>query len=261
MLFTMNIMNHFKRFAKDVALLSAGLVGIAVSAGAGAIFIAWLLAWTCLRRRWFWIFTAIVSGLALLAIIFSACVIWGYSSGRTYDSVDSIPHRKVALVLGCSEKLPSGRDNWYFTSRIKAAADLYKAGKVDFFIVSGDNHKMSYNEPQAMKRALYEAGVPRNRVTYDFAGFRTLDSVVRAKTIFSQDEITIISQKFHNQRAIFIASQNGIDAIGYNAADPARSKKVILREMLARVKTVLDAWLLRTKPKFEGPKIDIGSKK
>ena len=101
----------------------------------------------------------------------------------------------------------------------------------------------------------------RDRVYCDFAGFRTLDSVVRAKAVFGQTNITVISQEFHNQRAIYIARHNGMDAIGFNAraVDSYNSFRTKLREQFARVKTVLDVNLLRTRPKFLGPRIELGS--
>src|SRR5262249_5023793 len=132
--------------------------------------------------------------------------------------------------------------------------------KVDFLIVSGDNHVQGYDEPTDMKEALIERGVPSSRIYLDYAGFRTLDSVTRAKGIFLQDKITIVSQHFHNERAIFLASHDGIDAIGFDASDVAfaYALKTLLREQLARVKAALDVYVLHTKPHFLGRKIAVG---
>jgi SanA protein len=203
----------------------------------------------------------------LLGVLLAAVMLWGShlairqaSHGRTYNVAAQVPNHKAALVLGCSKTLASGRANLFFRYRIEAAAALYHAGKADYLIVSGDNHRHGYDEPTDMREALIAAGVPAERIYRDYAGFRTLDSVVRAREVFGQREIVIVSQPFHNQRAIFIARGHGIDAIGFNAADVARfgGLRTKAREHLARCKTVLDVWLLRTLPKFLGPSVALG---
>jgi SanA protein len=181
-------------------------------------------------------------------------------AGRTYEDVNAIPHRPAALVLGCSKTLASGRSNLFFRYRIEAAAGLYHAGKTDYLIVSGDNSHHRYDEPTDMRDALIAAGVPGDRIYRDYAGFRTLDSVLRAREIFGQEEFTIVSQPFHNERAIYIALGHGIDAIAFNAADVARfgGLRTRAREYLARCLTVLDLRLLGTMPKFLGPAVPLG---
>jgi SanA protein len=179
---------------------------------------------------------------------------------RTYTDVSSVPHRHVGLVLGCPKKVAGGWPNPFFENRIAAAADLYFHNKVDYLVVSGDNHVQSYDEPVDMKNALVEKGVPPDRVYLDYAGFRTLDSVVRVKEIFGQDNVTIVSQNFHNQRAIFLANHHGVDAIGFDALDvaPQYALKTELREQFARVKAVLDVYLFHKQPHFLGQRIQIG---
>lgn len=198
--------------------------------------------------------------IALALIGGSQWVIRQASDGRTYEVATLVPHRQAALVLGCSKLLANGRPNLFFRLRIEAAAALYHAGGADYLIVSGDNHRHGYDEPTDMRDALIAAGVPGERIYRDYAGFRTLDSVVRARDIFGQREIVIVSQPFHNERAIFIARGHGIDAIGFNAADVARfgGLRTKAREHLARCKTVLDVWLLGTAPKFLGPPVTLG---
>ena len=146
--------------------------------------------------------------------------------------------------------------NAYFYNRIKAATDLYKSGKIQYIIVSGDNSSKDYNEPEDMQFALIQQGVPQDRIILDHAGFRTLDSVVRAKDIFGQTKIVIISQKFHNERAVFLAQKNGIQAFGYNAEDVNKyaGLKTNLREYLAKAKAYWDL-ILCVQPKFGGEKI------
>ena len=180
--------------------------------------------------------------------------------GRTFGDVASVPECAAALIPGCSERLNDGRSNLYFLHRIRTAAELYRSGKVRYLIVSGDNHIEGYDEPSGMKRALVARGVPADAIYCDYAGFRTLDSVVRAKAIFGQDRIVVVSQKFHNERAIFLARSNGIDAFGLNAPDVggAAGLRSWLRERLARLKSVLDIYVFHTEPKFYGPPVPLG---
>lgn len=194
-------------------------------------------------------------------MIGSSTLIGWQASGRTYSDVQLIPHRRVGLVLGCVRLLPGGLPNPYFSHRIAAAAELYGAGKVDYLLVSGENYVPFYDEANDMKASLVEAGVPADRIYCDHASFRTLDSVVRARQIFGLTEITVVSQAFHNRRAIFIARHNGVDAIGFNAEDAGayESFKTLCWEQLARVDAVLDVFLLHPQPMSQGPKVATGS--
>ncbi len=176
-----------------------------------------------------------------------------------YNDIGNIPSQKTALVLGASKSLRNGSPNPYFTNRIQAAKDLYDAGKVKAFVVSGDNGRSTYNEPDDMRNALVERGVPDSIIYLDYAGFRTLDSVVRMNKIFGQDSFIVVSQQFHNERAIFLAQYYGLTAYGYNAKDVGLGRisyKTILREKFARVKVFVDI-LLNKKPKFLGEPIEI----
>lgn len=180
------------------------------------------------------------------------------AEGKCYDDVALIPHNKVGLLLGTSPKLKSGRNNVYFDYRIATTVALFKAGKIDYVLVSGDNRKADYNEPEEMKKALMEQGIPEKNIVLDFAGFRTLDSVVRANKVFGQTTFTIISQKFHNERALYLCEQNNINAIAMNARDASAfwGFKTQCREKLARVKLFIDL-LVDKQPKFLGEKIEI----
>jgi len=181
--------------------------------------------------------------------------------GRTYDDPETMPHRSVGLLLGCPRIIQHGRRNLFFRYRIEAAARLFQAGKVDYLLLSGDNFSPGCTETDDMQEALIEAGVPARKIYCDFEGLRTLDSVVRARKIFGQTELTIISQKFHNERAIFLAEHRGLDAIGFNAQTPGgyRGFMSLCREQFARVRAVLDAELLDTQPKLLGEKVRIGN--
>jgi SanA protein len=181
------------------------------------------------------------------------------SQNRLYANAQEIPPKKAALVLGCASTV-QGRTNLYFHYRITAAAALFHAGKCEYLIVSGDNSRKSYDEPTDMQNALVKLGVPESRIYRDFAGFRTLDSIVRAREIFGQTDLIIVSQPFHNKRAIYLAKANGIEAVGLNCKEvnSMARLKTRNREYLARVKMVLDVYLLRTAPKFLGPKVVLG---
>ena len=176
----------------------------------------------------------------------------------SYSSIDSIPHNHCALVLGTSKYLWNGKRNLYYTNRIKAAVELYNHSKIDFIIVSGDNRNRNYNEPITMYNDLIAAGIPNKKIILDYAGFRTLDSVVRGKEVFGQDQFTIVSQAFHNQRAIYIARKKGIEAIAFNTEDePGKHAfKVQIREVAARILVVFDMITYR-QPHFLGEKVMI----
>ena len=186
--------------------------------------------------------------------------VYNFSNPYVFNHPDHVPYNQVGLVLGTSKFLSNGQINLYFKYRMDAAAELYKAGKIDYVLVSGDNAHVSYNEPIEMQKALLERGVPKEAIVLDYAGFRTLDSVVRGKEVFGQKKMTIISQDFHNRRAIYIAQYHGIEAIGYNAQDVSYASgfKTQLREKLARVQAFIDLYLLDKQPKFLGAKIKIG---
>ncbi len=179
--------------------------------------------------------------------------------GRTFSDPATVPARRVGLVLGCSRVLPGGRRNAFFDNRIRAAAQLFRAQKVEYLVVSGDNHVRGYDEPKDMKDSLVLAGVPAERVYCDYAGFRTLDSVVRLREIFGQTKVTIISQEFHSQRAIFIAQHRGIDAVGFNApeVDAYNSFRTKCREKVARANMLLDLFVFHRTPRFLGDKVRI----
>lgn len=199
-------------------------------------------------------------GVIGIYLILASCdsIIENATENRTYWNLKEVPKNKVGLVLGTSNRLVGGGSNPYYTNRIKATLELFKAGKIDYVLVSGDNSTKYYNEPTVFKKDLVLGGIPSEKIFLDYAGFRTLDSMVRAKFIFGLDSVTIISQKFHNERAIYLAEQKGLFAIGYNADDISikQGLKIHIREYFARVKVFIDL-ALNTQPKFFGEKIEI----
>lgn len=181
------------------------------------------------------------------------------TSHLLFSRVEEVPYNRVGLLLGTSKHLTNGCLNPYYQYRLKAAVKLYKSHKIEYLLISGDNGSIYYDEPTTFKNDLIRAGVPQEKIYMDYAGFRTLDSIVRCNKIFGQESITVISQPFHNARALYLASHYGISAVGYNAKDLSNyyDIKIKIREMLARVKMMLDiTW--HKKPKFLGKKIIIG---
>ena len=179
------------------------------------------------------------------------------TTGMIYMNVDDVPARKYGLLLGTSPGAQNS--NLFFNTRIEAAKILYEKGKIEYIIVSGDNSTSSYNEPLYMKTELERRGVATDKIVMDYAGFRTLDSVLRAKEIFSlTDDITIISQPFHLERALFLAKFHKINAIGFGAADVSLSYglQTYIREIGARWLAMYDA-IRGTQATVLGEKVEI----
>jgi SanA protein len=202
-------------------------------------------------KRWIFIYTPI---LLLFFIGTSNFIVNKSAEGKLFNRVEDVPACATALVFGTSPNARYG-ENLFYKYRMEAVAQLWNAGKIKHIIVSGDNSRQNYDEASAMKKALTDFGIPDSVITLDYAGFRTLDSVVRCKWVFGQSNIILVSQEFQNERGIFIANHFGINAIGFNAKDVSTrySIRTSFREYFARVKAVLDIYVLGTQPKFPGP--------
>ena len=182
------------------------------------------------------------------------------AAGKTYSDISKIPYNKVGLLLGtCKTMKDHTTINPFWQFRLDAAYKLWKAKKIDIILISGDNGWHGYNEPQDFLDAFIALGVPDSCMVCDFAGFRTHDSVIRCKKIFGQKKVTIISQKFHNERALFIAKKYGLDAVGFNANDVSFRSGLynFFREKAARVLLFMDLYVFNTQPHFLGKKIII----
>ncbi len=208
-----------------------------------------------MRRTILYLLLSLIIGVGVILTI-------NYSVRSTtkeliYTSAKKIPSKRAALLLGTAKYIANGRKNYFYVYRIRAAIALWKAHKIKAIIVSGDNGTKYYDESTAMYEDLIKAGIPARYIIRDYAGFRTLDSVVRAKAIFDLEDYIIISQRFHLERALFIAKAKGQKAIGYAAKDipgTDAALKMKFREYLARTKAFLDLYILGTDPKFYGKK-------
>ena len=200
-------------------------------------------------------FVLVFLGVVMLLLIDRSMV--ESAKGRLYHDVNNVPAKKAVLVLGTAKYTKSGLLNYFYTTRIDATVKLWKANKVKAIVVSGDNGTVRYDEATTMYEDLIKAGVPKEYIVRDYAGFRTLDSIVRAEAIFDLKDYVIVSQKFHLERAIFLANNKHQKVVGFEAKDysiGAIRVKMQLREYLARFKAFLDVYVFNTQPKFYGKK-------
>ncbi|WP_314721808.1 ElyC/SanA/YdcF family protein [Haemophilus pittmaniae] len=204
-------------------------------------------SWTCNHARCL---------LTLGGAIIIGCAAIDFTVGwlvrdAIYEDPQKVPYRPYGLVLGTAKYVAKGRTNDYYTTRVEAAKQLLDLHKVDYLLLSGDNRTREYNEPRTMWRDFKKMGVPDEKMFPDFAGFRTLDSVVRANKVFQVPAFTIISQRFHCERALLIAKYYDIDAVCFVAKQPEIYFVTRLRETFARVKAVIDL-LIGVEPYFLG---------
>ena len=213
-----------------------------------------------MRELWLILLVVLSAGLVVLGIN----VFVSKEGAPIYSTVKEVPAKKAALLLGTSKYIAKGKKNYFYTYRIEAAAALWRAGKIKAIVVSGDNATKYYDETTRMYNDLIKAGVPARYIAKDYAGYRTLDSVMRAKAIFDLEDYIIISQRFHLERALFLAHAKGQKAIGFKAKDIAGTPaayRMQTREFLAKTKAFLDVYLLDTQPKFYGEKKKVKYKK
>ncbi|MDP6979542.1 MAG: ElyC/SanA/YdcF family protein [Myxococcota bacterium] len=206
-------------------------------------------------------FVSVLLAILASALVFGAVIAlaWRYANhrieaaarGHCFEDASAVPSRATGLVLGCTRLLRSGRPNRYFAYRIDAAASLFHSGRVERLLVSGASHRGEVDEAFSMKEALIEQDVPEERIVCDHHGYRTIDSVLRAPLVFDCDQLIVVSQRFHVERALYVAKHRGIDAIGFAARDVSRpgGRLVRLREIFARIRALVDVHLTRTGPR------------
>jgi SanA protein len=200
---------------------------------------------------------AIAAGVCLVALAVPNAIVLAGGRGSTRDT-GALPHAQAALVLG-AQVMPNGAPSSMLSDRIDAAAELYRAGKVDKLLLSGDHSRRTYDEVGTMRRILLAKGIPAQDVFTDHAGFDTWDSAQRARRVFDVQSAIVVTQHFHMARALYDARRAGLDVAGYAAArrDYGRVlRRLQFREAAARVKTLGDA-IAGSDPHFLGPEIPI----
>lgn len=212
-----------------------------------------------LRKRTLLYLLLALAATAATALLWCDHAVTAAGTGRLYTDTVQIPYRCTGLLLGTSKYIRGTHLNPYYYYRIEAAAALLRSGKISYLIISGDNSRHDYDEPSDMRADLIARGADSTHIYLDYAGFRTFDSMRRAREVFGQDSVTVISQLWHDERALYIAQREGIDAIGYCARDiSARAGiRTRLRERFARVKVFVD-YLVGKEPKFLGKKVVVG---
>ena len=210
-----------------------------------------------ITRKTKWITLCVVTFVLVLLVSLNCYVVLS-SRGLIFSNIDEVPSRRVGVVLGTSP-LSKGRKSICYETRMDAAAALFHAKKVSKLLVTGDNGTVSYDETTAMRESLIERGVPVDAIACDYAGFRTLDSIIRAKKVFGLSDCIVVTNEFHEPRTVFIARSLGLDVVGFSAAHNLFDQHMptSIREFTARIKMLLDLYVLKTRPKFLGPRITV----
>ena len=193
-----------------------------------------------LTRIFFYLLTAFVGVLAISNLV---VIISTYS--RIFESVENVPKQEVGLVLGTSRRLSTGDDNPFFYNRIKTAAELSQNDKIDSFLLSGDSTSRYYNEPSDMKKALMDLGIPDSVIRLDYSGLSTYESMKRCRDVYGITSITVITQRFHGYRAVYLGDHFDIssNAVVTEEVPIGRSFRTLVRELFARTKAVGDVYI------------------
>lgn len=208
-----------------------------------------------LKRVFYSLLTLIVL-LASAALGLDRWISWK-TAPYIYEEVQDLPYRDVGVVLGTAKYYRTGVINQYYQYRIQGALNAYNSGKVNYLLLSGDNAQQSYNEPMTMRKDLIAGGVNPASIVMDYAGFRTLDSIVRTRKVFDTNNFIIITQRFHCERALFIAQHRGIQAQCFAVPSPKNILSVRLREFGARLGALADLYIFKREPRFLGPLVPI----
>lgn len=192
-------------------------------------------------RRFFQIIVVTI----VLVVLFSNLYIIRKSNPYLFESSDSLPKSIYGVVLGTNKYLLKGGLNEYFKDRVTECGKLYDAGKIKKIIVSGHVDGKYYNEPEQLKKELVKMGIDSSNILIDTTGDRTLNTIENLKSMDILDSVIIVSQKFHNQRAVFIAREMGIQAVGYNVPDHLTQKnyKTYIREVFSKTNAFFEVLL------------------
>ena len=210
------------------------------------------------RHQWLYKLISILFLIGLIATIYANLVVISHKE-FTHTNIADLPKENACLVLGTSKMLSNGNLNLFYQYRMNATVEAFAAGKCSKIVVSGDNRRNDYNEPDQMKQSLIAMNIPSEVIFCDYAGGRTLDSVLRFKDVFGQSSGIVISQGFHNERAIYIGKNNGINLTGFNAkeVDAYNGFRTKFREIFSRVRAVVDIEILQSKARHYGQPIAI----
>lgn len=207
-------------------------------------------------KRVFYSLLALISLILLTAFGLDRWISWK-TAPYIYEELQDLPYRQVGVVLGTAKYYRTGVMNQYYRYRIQGALNAYNSGKVNYLLLSGDNAQQSYNEPMTMRKDLIAGGVPPADIVMDYAGFRTLDSIVRTRKVFDTNDFIIITQRFHCERALFIAQHMGIQAQCFAVPSPKNILSVRMREFAARLGAFADLYIFKREPRFLGPLVPI----
>lgn len=207
-------------------------------------------------KRLIYGFITITTLIITLALMVDRWISWK-TAPNIFNDLTLLPLRQVGVVLGTAKYYRTGVINQYYRYRIQGALNVYNSGKVSYLLLSGDNARQSYNEPRTMRRDLIAGRIPATDIVLDYAGFRTLDSIVRTRKVFDTDDFTIITQRFHCERALFIAQHMGINAQCYAVPSPKNIFTMRVREIAARTGMLVDLYLMKREPRFLGPILPI----
>ena len=189
----------------------------------------------------------IMAFICIVLMLICNQIVVNNAEGKAFSEIDSIKYNKVGLLLGTTPQARITKvTNYFFIYRIDAAEELYRAGKIEKILISGDEDSLDgINEPECMRDSLVARGIPLNAIILDGKGYRTINSIVNANKVFGLKSFTIISQEFHNERALYQAENLGLDVENiqaYNAKMPKSRRAYLtsIREFFARVKLFLD---------------------
>jgi SanA protein len=211
-----------------------------------------------MKRRRVLIALGVVSALGVGVIATTNALVLRAAEHRVFETPAEVPYRPVAIVPG-ARVYASGNPSPVLEDRLATALELYRRGAVRRILVTGDNGAATYDEVTVMKRWLVARGVPDEHVVRDHAGFRTLDSMVRAVKVFQVERAVVCTQRFHLARSMFLARRYGLDAVGAEADRRPYPKALrdALREVAARAVAVSDVFITRRRPRFLGEQIPL----
>jgi SanA protein len=192
--------------------------------------------------------------LLIFVVFFNHYAIQKAAKDLIYSKIENVPYRKIAVLLGTEKKFTNGKTNRFYINRIDATVNLYKAKKIDVIIVSRNQG----NVIDDVKADLTKRGIPEEKIILDYDGLRTYDSMYRMYKVYGQKEFIVIAQRKQNERAIYIAKRNGLNAIAFNAGEYSgyNAFRLNMLEKMERTRLFFE-FLVNKKPRYSGEKVTI----